>query len=592
MKLGKIGDVILPALFGRRNDRIKELLSEAEIIADNELRSEEVLAELYKTFLEFLDQSKQENIRKQFEKDYADIEKVDVLKPYCLKAYSTLSKVKYVLHQIWKLNDRSLKNAEELRQLVTEKNEAILGHLTPGQLSVFMGFQQICEERCKERTVIRNLLISFETNINNMMNIINKVTNDLNAFTNDEFVQMIVIERQKILDIVKAELNELGVEINSLENLDDLKEIGSHLFDRGFLDRAKQAKRMMKRYAITKRTAVALSVLLTTHLVGFQIIAPTYLASYESKYKSLEIQHPDIYKQLQRNSESITFTTPDNLELTGMLVFNKDKVKTDKAVLIVHGRNFNFSFHTPYVEYLRDNTKEVDFLMINQRGHGPDTPQGIFTDAAIARSTTMGLNESLDVVGAINHLAKLGYRQVVLYGFSMGGASVLHGAGMRKDMISKGIEVKGVIVEKTFAEAETFFRRMYDTWLTNFGVNILYGVTKSEFPKVKLGQPTEWQWQTTKLATEKAMGCKFEDNNPAKSVKTIYAPVLAIGNKGGDAVMIGGDQDVKKIVENAPHGTALLVDSEYGTLAERHNPENHNPIVLKALKDFVENNLK
>ena len=157
-----------------------------------------------------------------------------------------MSKVKYVFHQIWKLNDRSLKNAEELRQLVTEKNEAILGHLTPGQLSVFMGFQQICEERCKERTVIRNLLISFETNINNMMNIINKVTNDLNAFTNDEFVQMIVIERQKILDIVKAELNELGVEINSLENLDDLKEIGSHLFDRGFLDRAQHTKKIIK----------------------------------------------------------------------------------------------------------------------------------------------------------------------------------------------------------------------------------------------------------------------------------------------------------------------------------------------------------
>ena len=586
MGLGNIADKILPALFGKRNSRIQQLLTDAEVIADKELRSNEILAEMYITFYQFLDTSKQAKIQHELIKNYADVEKVEILRPYCAKAITLLEKIRIILYKVRKFNERSIANAAELGKLITEKNEAFLGHLTRGQLKMFMGFQQDCNERYRERVALRNILGSVALNIDNMILLLEKASKDLSAFNNDEFIHILTLEKEALMQSVQKELQQLGLEVESFENLDELYEIGPRLFNLEFIDRSRYMKKVLKRNQITKRTALTL---LSMHFVGFQIVAPVYLAGLESKYKSLETHFPEIHAELQSNSEAIVFRTPDNLELTGMLVFNKEKVRTNKAVLVVHGRNYNYTFHGPYIKYLRDNTSKIDFFAINLRGHGPDTPQGFLTEAAIARSTTMGLKESLDVVGAINHLASLGYNEVVLYGHSVGGAAVLHGAGMHKDMISSNITVKGVIVEKTFSDVNKFFYRLYNKWLSNFGANIKRGLTGTEFVKGDLGKPTYVQWMATQFGVETIAGYKFADNKPYESAKKIDAPFLAMGNHKGDAMM--DDSDIAILAKSAPHGTSLIVDSQYSTLQDRHNPENDNPTVLNALKNFIKKNL-
>ena len=83
----------LPPIFSRKSKRIGELLKEAEDIASRELESEKILAALYKTFFDFLQESKQEKIQQELMKNYADIEKVEVLKPYFKRISVSMSNI-------------------------------------------------------------------------------------------------------------------------------------------------------------------------------------------------------------------------------------------------------------------------------------------------------------------------------------------------------------------------------------------------------------------------------------------------------------------------------------------------------------------
>lgn len=571
----------LPKIFNRRNKRIKDLLEEAENISQRELDSEEILATLYKTFFDFLQESKQAKVQHELGKEYADIEKVEVLRPYFKRMLRLLNKIRRIIEILRKFNKQALYNVQELRQLVIERNSRLLSRLPTRQNKIFLGFLQICDDRFREKRTLDNLLANVAINIGNMVKLAEKGIEDVNVFDNHDVLEILNMEQQLFVQSVKSELQELGIDAQSLEDVESMKELNEYIFDKEFLNKSTEARKALKRNITRKRVAMAL---LTMHLGGFQIVLPTYFAALESKGASLQMHYPAIYQQLQQDIEEIQFKTPDNLELSGVLVHNKHKEPTNKVMIFVHGRNVNATFLLPYVKYLRQTTDNVDFLAINLRGHGPDTPKGWFTETALVKNSTMGLKESLDVVGAINYLADLGYKEVVVYGHSVGGAAVLHAIGQHKDMISSEIEVKGVIVEKTFANVKEFLNRLYNSWMSNFGFNAYRGIKGTEYPTINFGGPTRVQWEISKSSVEAIGGYRLEENKPSESAKHINVPLLAIGNKGGDAMM--KEEDMRKIAENG-HGTVLIVESEYNNLSDKHKAEFDNPQVLSAINNFV-----
>ncbi|MBI2582299.1 alpha/beta hydrolase [Candidatus Woesearchaeota archaeon] len=135
-----------------------------------------------------------------------------------------------------------------------------------------------------------------------------------------------------------------------------------------------------------------------------------------------------------------------------------------------------------------------DFLAVNMRLHGPESPNPLAT--LRTRVNTMGWKEAFDVVGAINYLASKGYKEIVVYGHSMGGAAVINAIGLHKDKISANIEIKGVIVEKTWASTHDFFYRLHQKWMSNFGVEAYRGLLGTSYSDINLIQrvPPVFDW--------------------------------------------------------------------------------------------------
>jgi alpha-beta hydrolase superfamily lysophospholipase len=117
-----------------------------------------------------------------------------------------------------------------------------------------------------------------------------------------------------------------------------------------------------------------------------------------------------------------------------------------KVVVVCHGLGANKSIYlgvTPFLHHAGFN-----ILMLDLRGHG----------SSGGHTISIGRDEAYDVQGAVHYLQRQrGFTSIALYGFSMGGAAVMHAAHRLPD-------VDTVVVDSTFAEFPPLVKQQL-SWL-------------------------------------------------------------------------------------------------------------------------------
>jgi len=573
-------EIRIPFFSGRRK-RITKLIKEGEELSSKELQREEVLARLFKFLSEFIQESKAEKIEEELKKALKENEKEEVLVPYLKRILIILRKIRYILHHMISSNTAILENVKELKTLVEQHNRRRFRLIPLDERTFFLDFQKVCKKRYDERESINRLLNSVWAPINNMILLIENGLKDVDQINNQQVLELLNSEKQIFLLIAKAELKKLGIEVENLEEITDLEELNQVIFSRQFLNKARQGRKLTTWNNRLRRIA---AVYIAVFYIGFQIALPTYFSSLMvNQTSSTRIHHAEIYQRLQENFRTIIYTSSDGIQNTGILVKNKLHTQTERVMLFASPKDTNSTVNLRYIDKLRSSTKNIDFLTINLRNQGPENPRWI-------GSTGMGLTEAKDVVGAINYLAEIGYKEVIVYGQSLSGAAVIHALGKYQALLSNEIEIRGVIIEKTFANLHEFYERTHKQAASVLGLTAALSGQK-KFPNIpvvsKLLEPSPLQTAIVMKATEKLSGFKVSDNDPSEAIKLINAPVLVIGNETGDVFMRKSDSVT--LANNAQHGKLFLVYSDKSLIA-RHGQEDENPRVLAEMIRFANSN--
>ncbi len=566
----------IPFFGGGRRARISQLLKEGERLSSRELEREEALANLLNYFNGFVQESKEEKIKEQLKAGLQAGNHKEGIISYFMGLLAILMKIKKITLHMLESNSEILRNAEELKELVEQHNRSRWRLIPLDERKFFLDFQKVCNKRYAERQSINNLLNAVSKSVSGMAARIESDLGDPDNIDYNGLSEFLNSEKRAFFEVAKAELRNFGFEVESLEEVASLEELNQVIFSRQFLDKAKQGKKITAWNNRIRRIAL---VYITVFYVGTQLLVPTWLGSIAVSPSSTAIHHTEIYQKLEQNFTTVHFKSYDHMDISGIMAKNKAGIPSHKAMLFVHGRNYNATWLLPYVNELRDSTLDIDFFSINLRKHGPATP-----DSAM-RATTLGLNEAFDVVGAVNYLAETGYDEVIVYGHSIGGATVLNALGKDKGLLSSKIQVRGVIVEKTFANLGDFMRRAHSNLFSNFGVSMAAPLTgaKKFYPKVM--PSSELMASLSMKLTEQISGFDISKNNPSESIRHIDAPVMIIGNKGGDVYM--DEKDVGTLAANARRPIPLVVQSEHSSLMDRHIPEFGNPEVLGAIIQFL-----
>ncbi|MBI2582297.1 hypothetical protein HYV87_04200 [Candidatus Woesearchaeota archaeon] len=167
----------LPAIFGKRNKKIKDLLLEFEKLSEKELQSQEILSKHFGAFYEFLQEEKQEKIQSELRKDYADMDRAEVLKRYLNKSMIILRKIRYLAYHMIQFNQKMIENLQELQALIEQENSRLLSRVPTAKNQTLQAFMAECSRQYQQRLAVHKLLLSLSLNINNMILAVEKETN-------------------------------------------------------------------------------------------------------------------------------------------------------------------------------------------------------------------------------------------------------------------------------------------------------------------------------------------------------------------------------------------------------------------------------
>ena len=132
--------------------------------------------------------------------------------------------------------------------------------------------------------------------------------------------------------------------------------------------------------------------------------------------------------------QDVYFDTEDGVRLHGWL-FLQEQSQTLPTLLFFHGNAGNISHRLENVDYLFK--KGMNLFIIDYRGYGNSqgspTEDGVYRDA-LASYQVLSNRQDIDP------------EKIVVFGRSLGGAIAI-------DLVSKGVNIKGLIVESTFSNA-------------------------------------------------------------------------------------------------------------------------------------------
>jgi len=149
---------------------------------------------------------------------------------------------------------------------------------------------------------------------------------------------------------------------------------------------------------------------------------------------------------------------------------------SNKTVILAHGYRQN------RLQYGEDTFVLIKSLL--NQGYNVLTFDFRNCGESEGKVTTVGIYEKNDLLGAVNYAKKLGSKQIVLMGFSMGAATSIVAAAQSQD-------VDAVIADSPFSDLEEYLNDNLDAWsnLPSFPFNqttfltikILEGVDPKEF---------------------------------------------------------------------------------------------------------------
>lgn len=201
--------------------------------------------------------------------------------------------------------------------------------------------------------------------------------------------------------------------------------------------------------------------------------------------------HQEAKEWLNQKSENVSIVSQDGLKLHASLVENQ----SDVYVIMVHGyRGDGASIISPIKKMEQEG---YNLLIPDLRGHGESEGNYI----------GMGWDDRLDILQWIDFLLeKNPYISIVLYGVSMGGATVMNVAGEKVPH-----QVKAIIEDCGYTS-------VWDLFVAHIDMNEI---------------ESEIALRMASFATRLRAGYAIEDNQPIEQIKKSQTPIL----------FIHGDQD-------------------------------------------------
>lgn len=154
-------------------------------------------------------------------------------------------------------------------------------------------------------------------------------------------------------------------------------------------------------------------------LEALLLVALFALFSFYFAIRPFRINSDITPKKYNLNYEELSFTTQDGITLRGWWI--PAAKKTDKAIILLHGYPADKGNIFPNMRFLQ---QEYNLLLFDFRYFGQSG----------GHYTTIGKDEVLDVLAAVQVLKEKQMRKIGVWGFSMGAAVALMSAAESRDI--------------------------------------------------------------------------------------------------------------------------------------------------------------
>lgn len=236
--------------------------------------------------------------------------------------------------------------------------------------------------------------------------------------------------------------------------------------------------------------------------------------------------------------ENVTFQTKDNIILRGWFI--PGKKRNAKTIILLHGYPADKGNILPAMLFLHDT---YNLFLFDFRYFGES--EGWYT--------TIGKNEVLDLLAAIQYLRQKQITEVGVWGFSLGGAVALMTA-------PKAPEIKAIVVQSGYARLDWLAYQHYPIP----GLNFLLG-------------------EIMRLWTALFFQFDIKNVSPVDSLKQLKIPIMLIYSKQDQVVTIRHGKLLEEAFKNNPRGKIIF--NEQGGHGEFF--KNQTQIV----EDFFKENL-
>lgn len=229
-----------------------------------------------------------------------------------------------------------------------------------------------------------------------------------------------------------------------------------------------------------------------------------------------------------------TIITDDNLKLSSWY-FPSNK---DSAIIFLHGYPAQKSDLLPLASKFYP---DFSLLLLDMRYFGKSE----------GKITTLGIKEKEDLKAAVSWLSDKGYKNIGVFGFSLGGAVSLMGASEDK-------RIKAVASYGAFSDLKTLGRDLY-------------------YPLIGI------DWIMVELISfwgRFFIGGSPDEISPVKNMAKIEIPVLIIHNREDEQVPFNHAKRIKAALSDNPSAEFLFIDGFHGEFS-----------CSNKLKDFFKKHL-
>ena len=263
------------------------------------------------------------------------------------------------------------------------------------------------------------------------------------------------------------------------------------------------------------RTISLRKILITLFLFGVYLIVSSLWGFYwgiHPPHKLVSTIDPSFFGI---KYEEVEFKTTDNLRIRGWFI--PSKYPKAKTLILLHGYPADKGNILPALYYLNN---KYHLLFIDFRSFGESA--GAYT--------TIGKEEVLDLLAAIDFLKTRGIDSVGVYGFSMGGAVAMMAA-------AKSPAIKAIVADSSYARLDLMLREYYSIPLAKYLL--------AEFTRL-------WSWIF--LATDP------KEVSPLDAIKQLKIPILIIHSKNDNIIPFSQAILLKDAAKNNPNVSYIFLE--------------------------------